>query len=89
MMARHQVGGGTINRGRSAGIACAGTRYSAGAPTMRAWANAAVIPLSLKLPEEDSCPRTGDKRQPAFMPVYVADQHRSSCSIVCPSGRCQ
>src|SRR5262245_24743080 len=53
------------------------------APTMRAWVNAAVMPLSLKLPD-GFIPSYCRNRQPGFMPAYFATLS-AFCRIVCPS----
>src|SRR6516165_10960102 len=53
------------------------------APTMRAWVNAAVMPLSLKLPE-GFMPSYCKNKQPAFMPANCATAS-ARCRIVCPS----
>src|SRR5437899_12126502 len=53
------------------------------APTMRAWVNAAVMPLSLKLPE-GFMPSYCKYRQPGFVPTNLATLS-ACCKIVCPS----
>src|SRR5436853_5962621 len=53
------------------------------APVIRACVNAAVMPLSLKLPE-GFMPSYCRNRQPALMPAYCATAS-ARCRIVCPS----
>ena len=53
------------------------------APTMRACVNAAVMPLSLKLPE-GFIPSYCRNRPPGFMPTYWPTLS-AGCRSVCPS----
>ena len=53
------------------------------APTMRAWVKAAVMPLSLKLPEGFS-PSYCSCRLPAWTPMCRASRS-AVCSVVRPS----
>src|SRR5262245_13496614 len=53
------------------------------APTMRACVKAAVMPLSLKLPE-GFIPSYCKWRQPGFIPTYLATLS-AFCRMVCPS----